>query len=747
MELVTALIVAALAQSASAITGRVVADDTGKPIGNARTSVVTTTGFAAPVTLTDSDGRFTLPRPRETPRAGEPSRLVVAVTKTGYTRAESPADDSPLEIRLKRGAVISGRVVDEFGEPVPMVRVSAQADPKARMAFADGVDTDDRGEYRLTGLPAGPFVVAVTRAYGTIDPATGRNREPTTVFFPGTTSADEAKPLQVAPGDEQRRIDFVFPARRPEPPTLMVIRAAQNAAQPTRPAPVPTGAIRGRVTAADGGGVAHAIVQLISPADVMLWQGALSDDRGSFEFRGVAAATFQVMALKDGYTGDLKTVAIRDGEAASVDLRIARLGVIEGRVVDELGEPVERVSVQPMDVHFDMGAPRLGLSGTPRLTDDAGRFRIFGLGPGQYVVSAVAHGVNSAELPGYTRAYYPGTTTPAEARLVRVAAGEETGGVDFALSRARTFLVAGHVLDAGGQPTTGGGLQIIPAQSGSNLVGAAIGARVGANGAFEFPNNTPGQYVIRADRGRKNGWTEGEFGAIRVAVADADVTGITVAMSAGSTIHGRIRFDSYSGNATPPLVSSIEISPVPSDFDLSPPGQATADIHADGSFDVAGINGPRRIEVTREPPGWALDSVTVGGVDVTDRPIPFGKAEQSRRDVEVVLSDRISALTGTLMDAEQLSIGTTVIAFSTDRARWYERTRFVRHAVSGTKGEFEIDGLPFGTYYVAALPRADGADEDAWRDPAVLETLIRHATTIVVREGQRQAVVLHLDRQ
>jgi len=737
MEIAAVLIVAALAQSASTITGRVVADDSGNPVANARVSVTTSSGLAAPVTLTDADGRFSIAR------AADGSRPVVVVAKTGYTRADTAAAERPLEIRLKRGAVISGRVVDEFGEPVDNVRVVAQADPKARLALASGASTDDRGEYRLTGLPAGSFVVAVTRVFGTIDPATGRNREPDTIFYPGTRSPGEAKALQLAPGDEQRRVDFVFPAQRPEPPTLMVIRAAQAASRPQRSGPAPTGIIRGRLVDADGRGVPRAIVQMLSPADVMQWQGMLADDRGLFEFRGVAAGTFQIMAGKNGYFNELRTVSVADGGVGDpIDVRLARFAVITGRVVDELGEPIERVNVEVMDVVYEAGRRRLMPAGPRSLTDEAGRYRLFGLRRGQYVVSAVAHGVASAELPGYARAFYPGTTNPAEARFVSVGAAEETGGIDFALSRARTFLVAGRVLDAAGGPTTGGGLQLIPAQGGSGIVGAPAGARVADNGAFEFPNVTPGQYVVRADRGRKNGWTEGEFGTLPVVVADADVIGLVVAMSAGSTIHGRIRFDSSSGNTSPPPPASIEISPVPSDFDLSPSNPATADIHEDGSFDLAGVNGPRRIEVTRVPAGWTVDSVRVAGVDATDRPISFGKAEQSRGDVEIVLTDRVSELRGTVTgEGDQPAVGSAVIAFATDRARWYDRSRFVRRAVSGSKGEFAIEGLPFGTYYVAAVERADG---DGWRDPALLDALAARAATVLVREGQRQTIPVRL---
>ncbi len=93
-----ALIVAALATPGAAqttITGRVVADDTGNPIANARVTLAST-ALGTPVVLTDADGRFAFPAP--------PTRSNVVANKTGYGRGEAtPADGTrPIELRLKK---------------------------------------------------------------------------------------------------------------------------------------------------------------------------------------------------------------------------------------------------------------------------------------------------------------------------------------------------------------------------------------------------------------------------------------------------------------------------------------------------------------------------------------------------------------------------------------------------------------------------------------------------------------------
>jgi hypothetical protein len=174
---VTAIVVAValLARAqAPAVSGRVIAEDTHDPVPNARVTV-SSGALGAPVVLTDAGGHFALPV------AGD--RSTVVASKTGYARSDAtPTAGKAIEIRLRQGAVISGRVVDEDGDPVPNARGSAEIiSPSAATPATAGVSTrDDRGEYRLSGLPAGAFAVAVLRitlaaTIGRIAEARGRS--------------------------------------------------------------------------------------------------------------------------------------------------------------------------------------------------------------------------------------------------------------------------------------------------------------------------------------------------------------------------------------------------------------------------------------------------------------------------------------------------------------------------------------------------------------------------------------------
>jgi len=181
------------------------------------------------------------------------------------------------------------------------------------------------------------------------------------------------------------------------------------------------------------------------------------------------------------------------------------------------------------------------------------------------------------------------------------------------------------------------------------------------------------------------------------------------------------------------------VAPVPVDADLAPStNRATANIHDDWTFELGGINGPRRLQLVRAPAGWSLEAVRVNGIDVTDRPLAFGLANQSVTDVEVVLTDRVTTVTGTITDDRRRPApGARLIIVSTDHDRWYPGSRFMWTAVAGSDGTATLVGLPAGTYYAAAIVRIPVQGDDAWQDPILLDGLVPRASTLTLTEGCR----------
>jgi hypothetical protein len=313
------------------------------------------------------------------------------------------------------------------------------------------------------------------------------------------------------------------------------------------------------------------------------------------------------------------------------------------------------------------------------------------------------------------------------------------------MSRMHTARVTGIVLGPTGEPSAPGALTLAPSQRSSSVTSVAVGARIAPDGTFVFPNVPQGQYVIQAYRGRSNAHTEGEFGAVLVSVNTADVTGVSVRTSSGSSVTGRFRFD-VENPMTTPEPSDFGLTAIPIDFDMSPPNNpASADIHSDWTFDMAGLNGPRRLQLTRTPPGFALEEIRVNGIDVTDKPISLGTRAQSLANVEVVITDRVTEFSGTVVDDRGRPVGgARVILFSTDRQQWYPASRYLRHSSASQDGTFTVTGLPVGGYSAAAITAIPAGAEDAWQDPQFLESLIPGASTIGVADRQKVVLTLRL---
>jgi hypothetical protein len=301
--------------------------------------------------------------------------------------------------------------------------------------------------------------------------------------------------------------------------------------------------------------------------------------------------------------------------------------------------------------------------------------------------------------------------------------------------------VTGRLIDAAGRPTTGGSLTMMPGPGGGTA-SVPIDARTSPDGTFEFANVPAGPYVIQANRGRLNASTEGEFGAWPIAVGEHGVAGLVLQMSAGSVVAGRVTFDT-SVRSTTPLPSSIELSSVAVDPDRAPPVVAVAAVGRDARFEMRGISGERRLQVRQAPAGWALKAIVLGGVDITDRPLSFGRAAQSI-DVEVILTDRVNAVVGAAFDDRgRAAVGATVVLFAVQDDRWYRGSRFMRKTVTSADGAFALTGLPLGSYYVAAVARTP-AGEEGWQDPEFLHAILPRASMLALGDGQTQAVNLRL---
>jgi hypothetical protein len=300
--------------------------------------------------------------------------------------------------------------------------------------------------------------------------------------------------------------------------------------------------------------------------------------------------------------------------------------------------------------------------------------------------------------------------------------------------------VSGRAVDANGEPITGG-IALTPSRRSGAIVTMSMGARIEPDGWFEFPNVSPGEYVLQASRHRSAGWNEGESSTQFVTVNGVDVTDLAVRASTGSTLDGRVVVEG--GGAFKP--GQLNVSPVPVDSDLSPlvgGGPANTTVGADMKFHFAGLTGPRRLLVSQVPPGWQLQAILLNGLDVTDAALPLGRPNQSLTDVEVVLSQRVTAIDGQVT-ARGRPAAAAVLLFPADRTSWYPHSRFFQRTISGAEGRFRAEGLPPGEYLAIAVEATTTVrDGDQWQDPDYLETLVAAARRITLSEGRSLSLML-----
>jgi hypothetical protein len=215
------------------ITGQVVSAETGSPIRRAQIRITSRDARINRNTTTGSDGRFEI-------SALPASRYRLYVSKAGYVALEygqarpfeagkllDIANGQALEkidFSLPRGSVITGRITDEFGDPVTDVQVQAM-----RYQFVNGERqlrnvsrvsmTDDIGQFRIFGLMPGDYVVHASlrtnpnAALTPPNPAEPPSGYPGT-YYPGVTDAGQAQAVTVALGQELSSVAFsLVPAR------------------------------------------------------------------------------------------------------------------------------------------------------------------------------------------------------------------------------------------------------------------------------------------------------------------------------------------------------------------------------------------------------------------------------------------------------------------------------------------------------------------------------------------------------
>ncbi|MBS1790458.1 MAG: carboxypeptidase regulatory-like domain-containing protein [Acidobacteria bacterium] len=339
---------------------------------------------------TDSEGRFKF----SSLTAGQYRIVALA---PGF----ASADDSPMgngkmvnladgetlesvELRLKRGAVITGRITDSSGNPmvekeVQLMKMDARGNFSRFYFGSTDTRTDDRGVYRIHSLPGGNYKVSV--GYSAEDGFRGDMSRLyfTKTFYPNTTDEKQAKVVELSEGSEASDIDIkIADAKKSFDIAGKVVEAETGK-------PVPGVRI--------GYGMLDPNGRIGGSVGIM----ASTDAQGEFQIPGVlpgkylvfADARFDSQASTSDIYSDQTPVEVTDSDVTGVEVKAHRGGSVSGlAVVEGTNDPAILKQLSNINLSLGYSSGEQNLSSRIVRPNPDGSFRFNGVKPGKIMVRA-----------------------------------------------------------------------------------------------------------------------------------------------------------------------------------------------------------------------------------------------------------------------------------------------------------------------------------------------------------------------
>ena len=440
----------------------------------------------APRARTDENGRFLFTN------VAAGSYAIFAVTP-GYVSPQemhSVADGVKVEnvdLEIKRGGVIAGRIIDSQGRPVieekiTLKKLDENNKPPSYTNYNpdDNMSrTDDRGVYRIYGLREGRYLVSVGYAPDTRGVAKSRRFYPR-VYYPKANSESDAKVIEVNEGSEATDVDI------------------------TVSDPIEARDVSGRVVDAGTGEPVEGVKIEVSgvSSDGSLRDGgheSESGPNGGFRVSGLLPGKYALLTksrLNNGIVSDPVIFDVSESDASGIELKVRRsTASISGIVVIEgTNDPkvLAKLSQVYLYATIILAAPKTGerVEIPPVQVNADGSFRMDGLPAGK---ARIWRWGQSDDL---TIARIERNGAPTGERI-EIAAGEQAPGV-------RVVFLYGALALRGEMKVVGGTLPAdcrfsISALRADQNAEYSLSAWTDNRGQFVIENLAPGEYEIRGN--------------------------------------------------------------------------------------------------------------------------------------------------------------------------------------------------------------------------------------------------------
>jgi hypothetical protein len=547
----------------STVRGRVYYEDTGRPVK--RASLMLTKMDSGPgeaATITDGNGEFVI----RNVKAGTYYAMVNApgvvspIAFLDFTRLrdnESQAfeeaqanfdkimvdgvNELTIQIPARRGGAVSGRVIYDNGDPAIGVRIEVMRKANGKYtsmlpsfsslvgmfsgAIGSGGQTDDRGIYRFTGLPAGDYIIKVSESAKHTD-----NEDKTlgpgsaiismlfgsssflTFYYPNTSDLKEAQPLNVVLGQELSEINLTIPDKG-----LFGLSGKVVAMKDKKPV------AKAKVFLSKKGEEMGSLFGLIGRE----MNTAITDDEGNWRFKELPKGDYSVTVepnnnnreyQEDDYDGDypansvkpktppkpkfaksFKDTTIDDKNVEDVIIELGYGGVVSGSATTENNKEMPRsVFIQALGEKEEV----LAAASLWNEKREGNANSNVSLGPvkinNDFTLENITAGKINLKFRTNDESYYVKSARSGMVDLlttpVDIKEGQVLSGIKVVLANDVGTL-KGRVIDDKDRPATGISLMLVPTDTSKRTPNFFRNVRSDTEGRFEV-KLPPGEYAI-----------------------------------------------------------------------------------------------------------------------------------------------------------------------------------------------------------------------------------------------------------
>lgn len=449
----------------------------------------------------------------------------------------APGTTSGIKGVLRPAGGISGRVTAASGNALPQVTVLARAIDGKRVV--GNALTDELGEYTISGLPSGSYIVAFRPEASALRPYFYRNATdaqaaipvevtapqltfgidqilPDGIFLTGSVKDSDGEPLPVSfiavypvgsdsmAGFKMAEPDGTFSISLPEGEYVVecsregylsqwsgghserskaepVVIAKDQAIKPLDIILSRGGSLSGSVKNRAGVGITGVTVSATNAGTGEQGGSTTTEEGGTFLIVGLPSGLFHLTAVGSemGYVRErlLQPVQVRAPDATeNIEIIMKNGGAVAGRVVDRAGNPLQRVTVSAHD-------PLTWNEIASTETDANGSYQLGGLPENRYRLRF--------EKSGFRVQWFKGKTRREESMPVEVVGTSTIPAIDAILDSG--IPLSGVVTDAAGAPLYRADIEIY----GDVEDEPFDRVRTDEQGKFTVPTLAPGSYRVR----------------------------------------------------------------------------------------------------------------------------------------------------------------------------------------------------------------------------------------------------------